>query len=91
VRLWQVFAALALLAVVGAGGFRQGVASTEAKHARLELKQKQAADRLNAERRQIALERGALARKLEEEAHAAPVVVERCLGPGRLQRLNRLR
>lgn len=84
-------AALALAATAGWKGYQMGFAAAEAaQNARL-LAQIEASEKLDADRREIARERDQLARKLEDEAHADPVVVDRCLSPDRVRRLNSLR
>ena len=86
VALW-----LASVALTGWQAYRRGYGDSEAAHAAQMLARIEAGQKLDAARRQVALERDALARKLEREAHADPVVVERCLGPDRLRRLNAIR
>lgn len=87
----------ALLAVLicsgGAGwqGYRLGYAAAGADHNAQLLAEIEAGAKLEEERRSLAAERDALARQLEEESHADPVFVERCLAPDRVRRLNTLR
>ena len=91
--LWGalVLALCAALAAFGVWMYRTGYAAAEgAAQARL-LAQIEAGQDLEEQRRKIAVERDTLARKLEEAAYADPVVVDRCLGPDRVRRLNAIR
>ncbi|UWQ29923.1 hypothetical protein [Leisingera sp. M523] len=91
VRLWPL-AALALLAVFcGWQGYQRGAADCAAAHRAEQLARIEAGRMLEDARRQIAHERDQLSRKLEEQAYAEPVAVERCLGPDRVRRLNAIR
>lgn len=83
--------ALALSAFTGWQGYRAGRAACEAAHNATLLAHIEAGRKLDDDRRRLARERDELAAQLEEEAHADPVIVERCLAPGRVQRLNTLR
>lgn len=82
---------LAIAAICGWQGYRMGVAACEADHQAEALARIEAGRKLESARRQIAQERDLLTRKLEEQAHAQPVAVDRCLGPGRVRRLNAIR
>jgi hypothetical protein len=86
-----VLVALAVVAVVFWQGHRIGYASAVSAHESELLAQIEAGQKLDAARRRVAFERGQLARELEEEAHADPITVEHCLGPGRVRRLNAIR
>lgn len=80
----------ALLGVAFWQGYRWGHAASEAhKNAEL-LAQIEAGQELEVERRRVAQERDELARQLEREAHADPVIVDQCFGPNRVRRLNAL-
>ena len=81
---------LILAALTGWQGYRMGYAACDADHAQERLDQIEAGEKLNADRRKLAQERDDLARQLSEQANADPVVVHRCLGPSRVQRLNAL-
>jgi hypothetical protein len=81
-------AVLAVVAVVFWQGHRLGYDSAVSAHESELLAQIEAGQKLDAARRRVALERDQLARELEEEAHADPITVVRCLGPGRVRRLN---
>lgn len=70
--------------------YGKGYDIATAKHERAIAAQVAAGEALNEERRRVAAERDDLARQLEETANADPVVVERCLGPSRVFRLNSL-
>lgn len=82
---------LALSAGAGLYGYRAGQFACEAEHKARLLEEIEAGQRLEQERQRIARERDQLHRQLEEEAHADPVIVERCLSPDRVRRLNALR
>jgi hypothetical protein len=86
-----VLVALAVVAVAFWQGHRIGYASAVSVHESELLAQIEAGHKLDAARRQVAFERDQLARELEEEAHADPIAVEHCLGPGRVRRLNAIR
>ncbi|MEP2782147.1 MAG: hypothetical protein ABJO67_04140 [Pseudoruegeria sp.] len=79
--------------VAGAGwqGYRMGHAACEAAHNAETLARIEAAQKLDAERINVARTRDELARMLEEQAHADPIIVQRCLNPDRVRRLNSLR
>lgn len=85
--------AAVLICTAGAGwqGYRMGYAVAQAAQDARLLAEIQAGMKAEEARRALAQERDRLATQLKEEADADPVVVERCLGPGRLQRLNALR
>ena len=89
----RIVAALGIAATIAAGvqGYRMGYAAAEADQNAALLAQIEAGRKLDQERRRIAAERDSLARQLEDEANADPVVVDRCLPPERVLRLNRLR
>ncbi|WP_197919305.1 hypothetical protein [Thiosulfatihalobacter marinus] len=88
---WAILAAIALAGLSGWQGYRMGYSAAEDdKRAEL-LAQIEAGQKLDDARRKIAQERDQLARELEERAYADPVVCERCLGPGRVRRLNAIR
>lgn len=86
-----IVAALALSSFTGWRGYHIGYAKAESDHAARLLAEIEAGQKLDAARRALAAERDSLARQLEEESHADPVVVERCLSPNRVRRLNTLR
>ena len=69
-------------------GYAWGYAASEAQHNADRLAQISAGQELEAERREVARERDELAQQLEVEAYEEPVVVQQCLGPSRLRRLN---
>ncbi len=87
-RMVGAVAVVALLAFTWWHGHGAGRDACEAAHNAERLAQIEAGRMLETARRKIAQERDQLARKLEEQAHAEPVSVERCLGPGRVRRLN---
>lgn len=93
--LRAILAALSIAAVTCAAagwqGYRMGVAAETARQNAALLAEVAAGQKIEEQRRQIAQERDDLARQLEEEANASPIVVDHCLGPERVQRLNRLR
>lgn len=86
-------ATVVLICTAGAGwqGYRLGYAAAEAAQQTRLLAEIEAGQRLEEQRRILAQQRDELARKLSEEADADPVVVERCIGPERVRRLNALR
>lgn len=84
-------AAVALSAFTGWRGYVAGYAAAEADQRAALLSQIEAGQKLEAARRALALERDDLARQLEEESHATPVYVDRCLAPDRVRRLNTIR
>lgn len=90
-RLWPLLAAAVIAVLCGWQGYRLGFATSEARHNFERLARIEAGQKLEQARRQIARERDQLSRKLEEQAYAQPVAVERCLGPGRVRRLNAIR
>jgi hypothetical protein len=91
IRLLPYALALAVAGAIGFQGYRMGYASAEADQHAEELARIEAGRMLEADRRRIAQERDQLADQLKEQAHADPIIVERCLGPGRVLRLNALR
>jgi len=68
-----------------------GRSECEAAHSRDALKMAQAGEKLENDRRALAIERSELMDEIRRQADADPVVVERCIGPGRVQRLNAIR
>ncbi|WP_282076294.1 hypothetical protein [Epibacterium ulvae] len=68
-------------------GYRAALADFQAD----QLAQIEAGQTLERERHRLQLERDQLAQKLEEQAHADPVVVDQCLSPDRVRRLNAIR
>lgn len=88
---WLILAALALAALTGWQGYRMGYSASENVQRQKLLDQIEAGQKLEDARRVIAQERDRLARELEGAAYADPVVVKRCLGAGRVQRLNAIR
>lgn len=84
-RGWLIAGALTALiaatAFAGLKGYQMGQAACEAAHA---------ADALARDEQRIAEEARIeeLTRQLEVEANEEPVVVQRCLGPSRVMRLN---
>ncbi len=72
-------------------GWVQGSAKCEARHSQALINQIEAGQMLEDARRAVVRQRDDLVRQLEELAHADPVVVERCLGPDRVRRLNAIR
>lgn len=88
---WLLAGTVALAALAGWQGYRMGHAACEdARRAEL-LAQIEAGQKLDAARRKAAQERDQLARELEGAAYADPVIVEQCLGPDRVRRLNAIR
>ncbi|MCT4558590.1 MAG: hypothetical protein N4A61_11095 [Pelagimonas sp.] len=87
-RLWFV---VALCVGAGAFGFHEGGQRCEARHAIAAIEKAERAAQLDAERIEVARQRDNLVRELEELSNADPVVVERCIGPNRVRRLNALR
>lgn len=88
---WFLIGALVLAGITGWQGYRMGYAASENAQRQKLLDQIEAGRKLEDARRVIAQERDRLARELEGAAYADPVVVERCLGAGRVQRLNAIR
>ncbi|MFY0619126.1 hypothetical protein [Shimia sp.] len=91
--LTPYLAAWALALAVGAFfyGKSEGRAACESEHARAVIAQREAGDKLMHDRQIVERKVHALSRQLEEQAYADPVVVERCLSPRRVQRLNAIR
>ncbi|GAB5433916.1 MAG: hypothetical protein EpisKO_32860 [Epibacterium sp.] len=90
-RAITLVAALALIVVVAGFAYQRGASDCRASYQARELEQIERANRLDRARIASERARAALARTLEEKAHADPVAVPRCLGPQRLRRLNQLR
>lgn len=90
-KRWAVVAALAIVSAAFWQGHRVGYASAVSDHQSELLAQIEAGQKLEIARRHAMQQRDQLARELEEEAHADPIAVEHCLGPGRVQRLNAIR
>jgi hypothetical protein len=88
---WLILAALALCAAVGWRGYIQGYAAAEHDHNVEKLALIEAARKLDEDRRAAARKLSELSDKLEAEANAEPATVDMCLGPSRVQRLNRTR
>ena len=88
---WLLAGAVVLAGLAGWQGYRMGHAACEGHHRAEMLAQIEAGQKLDAARRKVAQERDRLARELEEAAYADPVLVERCLGPDRVRRLNSIR
>ncbi|MBL4898115.1 MAG: hypothetical protein JKX76_00575 [Colwellia sp.] len=86
-----IIVALVLSGLCSWQGYRWGYDASETKHQSELLGRIEAGQMLEQARRTIALERDDLARQLEEEAYADPVVVQRGLSPVRVRRLNALR
>lgn len=86
-----IIAAIVLAGLTGWQGYRLGYDDAEDAHRVELLDQIEAGKKLEAARVAEAKKRETLARQLEEQAHADPIVVERCLGPDRVQRLNAIR
>lgn len=78
-------------AAFGWFSYSKGYEAAEAKHNAALLAQIEAGEKLEEARRVVAAERDELAKKLEEEAYADPVVIHRCLSPSRLRRLQTIR
>jgi hypothetical protein len=89
--LGLVVAFVAAASVAGWQGYRMGYAKAQAAHDADLLAQIEAGQKLEADRRRVARERDALAEQLERAGNAEPVIVERCLAPSRVRRLNTLR
>ncbi|SMP09670.1 hypothetical protein [Shimia sagamensis] len=92
-RFLLAVVALVLIASGGAGwvGYTKGIAKAEAAHNQELLDQIAKGQEADQKRRAAEQERARMAEELEAAAYAEPVVVERCLGPNRVQRLNALR
>ncbi|MCT4557363.1 MAG: hypothetical protein N4A61_04810 [Pelagimonas sp.] len=88
--MWRVVGAVALGGAVFAFGFHEGGQRCEARHAIAAIEKAERAAQLDAERIEVAKQRDDLARELEELSNADPIIVERCLGPNRVRRLNAL-
>lgn len=86
-----VCAALALSSLAGLQGYRVGYSAADADFNAKLMAQMEAGRKLEADRRALSLERDNLARQLEEEGNSMPVLVDRCLAPARVQRLNAIR
>lgn len=91
IRQWAWIAALSALLVTHGLIWRLASDRCEARHAAQLLAQVEAGLKLDAARRAIEAQRDDLARQLEEQAYADPIIVPRCLGPDRVRRLNSLR
>ncbi len=87
---WIIVGILVFIALSGFQGYRLGIKACEAKHAAALVKSIEENKRLNAERLEALEQREELARQLEVEANAEPVVVSQCLSPSRVRRLNNL-
>jgi hypothetical protein len=90
-RAVPYLAAVAFLVGAMWWAYSQGIAKCQADHRADMLAQIEAGQKLEAARADEARKREELARKLEEQAYADPVVVEQCLGPDRVRRLNAIR
>lgn len=88
---WLIVGAAAFVGLSWWHGYSTGDKAATARHNAAIIAQMEAGEKLEAERREIARERDDLARQLEEAAYAEPVIVDRCLGPSRLRRLNSIR
>lgn len=88
IRVWLALGAVAAIFLFG---YRLGGTACQRKHDAAFLAQIEAGQKLDRARIEAMRARDLLAQQLEELSHADPVVVERCLGPGRLRRLNTLR
>ncbi|WP_162947025.1 hypothetical protein [Ruegeria sp. EL01] len=88
---WVILGVLALVVGSGGLGYRMGYSAAEDDHKAELLEQIEAGQRSEAARIRVANERDDLARMLEEEENADPVIVEQCLSPDRVRRLNALR
>lgn len=75
---------------VGWKSYQLGKRACEASRAAQIEAEREAGKILDEARLKVARERDDLARKLEEAAYAEPVIVDRCLSPGRVYRLNQL-
>lgn len=91
IRLLPYALALAVMAGAGFQAYRVGYGAAVSDHQEEELARIEAGRMLEADRRRIAQERDLFADQLKEQAYAQPIVVDRCLDPGRVQRLNSLR
>lgn len=87
---WLIIGVIAIGALAFWQGYRWGHDISEAQHQAEILKRIEEGQKLDAERIKVARERDDLARRLEEQANADPVVVNQCLGPSRVRRLNAL-
>lgn len=89
---WLRSSWLAILLVASLSvGYWKGTTDCNARAAKKELELVQQRERLEEARREVELNRYYLTKTLEEEANADAIVVERCLGPSRLRRLNAIR
>jgi len=84
-------AVLALVAGAGFFGYQRGGADCRSEYQARELEEIRKSNELDEARRKAERERDELARNLEEEINASPVVINRCIGPDRGVQLNRLR
>jgi len=91
IRLLPYAIALTVVAAIGLQGYRMGYGAAEAARQAEDLARIEAGRILEADRRRIAQERDQLADQLKEQAYADPIIVKRCLSPGRVQRLNAIR
>lgn len=87
----KILVFLVALALSTSLGYLKGKKDAEAEFQGRILAYIEAGQKLDDARRRVAQERDELAARLEEEAYADPVIVERCLSPDRLRRLNSLR
>ncbi|MEX0306018.1 MAG: hypothetical protein AB3N12_01415 [Ruegeria sp.] len=85
---WLIIGAIALSGVTGWQGHRIGYAAAEDDHRTELLAQIEAGQKLEAARWQLEQELDKQASKNEEQAYAEPVVIQQCLGPSRVFRLN---
>lgn len=90
-RGYLLAGALAACVVAAFVGYQRGYAAAEADFNAERLAQIEAGQMLEQARLTAIRERDKLSQTLEEQAHADPVVVEQCLGPDRVRRLNKLR
>ena len=91
-QLRIIIAGAAVVALIAFGWkcYRWGYEAADTAHKEALAAEIQAGLRLDAERRAAAAERDELARQLEEAGNADPIIVDRCLSPNRVRRLNGL-
>ncbi|WP_412550523.1 hypothetical protein [Shimia sp. MIT910701] len=89
--LAALVAVLVTSGVAGRVGYSLAVTKVEAAHNQDLLDQIAKGQEADQKRRAAEQERARMAEVLGAAAYAEPVVVERCLSPSRVQRLNALR
>ena len=85
---WKILGVIGIAGVAYWYGDKNGYMRCTVKH-QIELQEQiDTGEKLKADAVKVAQERDDLVRQLEEQANEDPIIVSRCLGPGRVQRLN---